>query len=445
LSEGRRLWLYSFSDFHSTDSDFYPGEYNKTYVNMPEDNRIDKLADYLRSGNVFVVSGNLINDLRFRINDNTMGETCFTGNDKLILTIEISQPTNAFPLHHVDLIEGIVDGYRLAGTPEYNVDSVSTTRVLKRYSTQNITNGKIIIRDTIAFSSKHAYYRLRGTHHAPGTVGETDAAGNPLPDNTPNTSEKALNDLWFYSNPIFVKQVKNATEIVSHRGSNHLAPENTMASIRKALEHGASWIEIDVRTSKDGVLYNFHDMVLNRTTNGAGFFSQQTSQEIDRLDAGSWFSSEFAGERIPRVADILDSLQGIASVYFDVKDANLEQLISLVREKGYSDKCFFWFGSLAKQREFLSLAPDLKIKVNASNVSRLKEWLEECKPVKPAIVETGVANITPEFRSFCRSNGIKIMPIVSSNTSVYRDVILSEADMVNMDQPEIFQEILKNF
>jgi glycerophosphoryl diester phosphodiesterase len=240
-------------------------------------------------------------------------------------------------------------------------------------------------------------------------------------------------------------QDTRSIEIVSHRGANHLAPENTYAAIQKALEYGAAWIEIDVRTSKDGVLYNFHDMGVSRTTNGTGFMRSLTSQEIDRLDAGSWFSQEFAGERVPRVADLLDSLKGKANVYFDVKDADLRQLIDLVREKGYEKNSFFWFGSLAMQREFLNLAPDLKIKVNAASVEKMQEWLDECAPVKPAIVETGVNNITPEFRDFCHSHGIRVMAIVTGDTSAYRDVILSKADMVNLDQPEVFQEALRNF
>jgi glycerophosphoryl diester phosphodiesterase len=235
-------------------------------------------------------------------------------------------------------------------------------------------------------------------------------------------------------------------EVSSHRGACFLAPENTYASIRKALDYGANRIEIDVRMSKDSVLYLFHDMVLNRTTNGAGPFRELTSQEIDRLDVGSWFGPEFAGERVPRVANVLDSLKGKADVYFDVKDADLRLLVDLVREKGYADKCFFWFGSLARQREFLEIAPDLPIKVNAGTVERLQEWLEECKPVKPAIIETGIRNMTPELRSFCNSLGIRIMiNITGEDTSRYRDVIRLKADIINLDRPEVFQKILHEF
>ena len=78
-------------------------------------------------------------------------------------------------------------------------------------------------------------------------------------------------------------------EVVVHRGANYLAPENTVASAYAALDNGATWIEVDVRSSKDGVLYNMHDPTLDRTTNGKGLISDMMSADIDKLDAGSWF------------------------------------------------------------------------------------------------------------------------------------------------------------
>lgn len=208
LSEGRKWWLFSCSDFHNIRSDFYPGEYNKTYVYMPEKINPEELADYLRSGNSFVVSGNFVDGLQFRINNKTMGETCCTQKQKVTLTLEVSQPQNTtLPLDHIDLIEGVVGKYQQPGTPGYTTDSVSTTRVIHTFSKlSRKANGKIQITYTFTPSAPHTYYRLRGTHHAPGTAGETDMQGNPLPDNTPNTRSKALNDQWFYSNPIFVKK-----------------------------------------------------------------------------------------------------------------------------------------------------------------------------------------------------------------------------------------------
>lgn len=108
-------------------------------------------------------------------------------------------------------------------------------------------------------------------------------------------------------------------EVVVHRGANFLAPENTLPSARAALKYGAEWIELDVRKSKDGVLYNLHDETLDRTTDGHGPIRLVTSSEIERLDAGSWFGPAFRGLKVPRIETMLDSLKGKANVFFDVK------------------------------------------------------------------------------------------------------------------------------
>ena len=134
-------------------------------------------------------------------------------------------------------------------------------------------------------------------------------------------------------------------EIVVHRGANALAPENTWPSAEAALQYGAKWIEVDVRKSKDGILFNLHDETLDRTTNGKGKLADMMAKEVSQLDAGSWFGPEFAGLRVPTIAEMLDSLQGKAYVFFDVKRGTpIPTLVNLVREKRFADKSFFWFG-----------------------------------------------------------------------------------------------------
>ena len=108
-------------------------------------------------------------------------------------------------------------------------------------------------------------------------------------------------------------------EVVVHRGANALAPENTVASADSALKYGATWVEVDVRPSRDGVLFNLHDETLDRTTNGTGRLVDMLAADVHRLDAGSWFSPQFAGQHVPTIAEMLDSLQGRAKVFFDVK------------------------------------------------------------------------------------------------------------------------------
>lgn len=208
LSEGRHWWLFTCSDFHNLNSDFLPGEYNKTYLFLPERIEPTRLADYLRSGNCFVVGGNFIQDLRFTLGRSTMGETAkVKSGEKVVLTIKVKEnPQSGHPLHHIDLIAGKVSPKAAPGTEAYQQDHVATTEVIARFTEKDwkrTDDGFLTIEYSLTPQAEKTYYRLRGTHLAPNTPGETDAEGNPLPDEGVNTAEKALNDQWFYSNPIF--------------------------------------------------------------------------------------------------------------------------------------------------------------------------------------------------------------------------------------------------
>lgn len=105
--------------------------------------------------------------------------------------------------------------------------------------------------------------------------------------------------------------------VVAHRGSSGTAPENTMAAIRRAVEAGAKFVEIDVQRTADERLIVFHDAVLGRTTNGSGRVDAHTYQEIARLDAGSWMDESYAGEQVPLLIDVLDYLRG--KVYLNIE------------------------------------------------------------------------------------------------------------------------------
>ena len=230
-------------------------------------------------------------------------------------------------------------------------------------------------------------------------------------------------------------------EVVVHRGANHLAPENTVASAFAALRNGATWIEVDVRRSKDSVLFNMHDPTLNRTTNGTGYIAERSSEYIKKLDAGAWFGKDYAGTHVPTIAEMLDSLQGKAQVFFDVKsDTPIPQLVKMVRAKGFADKSFFWFGDSAMLKEFIALAPEMKIKVNASDVAGIKRWMRVCKP---SYIEIDARHITDSVRLFCHSNGIRIMAAIQgSGAEAYREAIYRQPDLVNLDRPELFMQIL---
>ncbi|MBM86410.1 MAG: glycerophosphoryl diester phosphodiesterase [Rhodospirillaceae bacterium] len=91
--------------------------------------------------------------------------------------------------------------------------------------------------------------------------------------------------------------------VIGHRGAMAKAPENTLASFRRAAKDGSRWIELDVHLTSDGIPIVFHDDELDRTSDGSGPLSAITLAELQRLDAGTWFNPEFAGARIPTLAE----------------------------------------------------------------------------------------------------------------------------------------------
>ena len=124
--------------------------------------------------------------------------------------------------------------------------------------------------------------------------------------------------------------------IVAHRGLLLHAPENTLSNFRACLELRVGF-EFDVQRTKDGKLVCIHDPTVNRTTNGVGKVADLTLAEIQKLDAGSWFGPEFAGEKAPAVAEVLALVSEFrrreALIAVDLKAPGVEQQVVRLAER----------------------------------------------------------------------------------------------------------------
>lgn len=169
--------------------------------------------------------------------------------------------------------------------------------------------------------------------------------------------------------PAFASNGKSEMVNVAHRGASGHAPENTMAAFEKAFEMKADYIEIDVQMTKDGRLVAIHDTTVNRTTNGNGFVGDYTLEEIQQLDAGSWFGEEFAGEQIPTFEEIIDEYRGKIGILIELKSPELypgmeekvaEALIERNMQKPNNDKIIiqsFNHESVQQSKELLPNIP----------------------------------------------------------------------------------------
>ncbi|WP_053373141.1 S-layer homology domain-containing protein [Paenibacillus sp. FJAT-27812] len=261
LGEGRHFWNFANSDFHfkvagdQFSSGYLPGEYSKNYT-WVDGNDMNAVLKGMRSGKSFSAYGNLINALDFNIANETgkgeMGEDFkVKEGDPLKLTIRFKSPktnnyaviksvtpavndrythtsnvTNEVNVDHVDLIAGDVTGEVKPGSPNYNKDTNESTKVIARFTSKDWTTdaeGYNVITYNLGAANKDQYFRLRGTNLGVDVAGETEN-GEPLIDakveddrsfendkdvqsmkRFNEINDRNYKDLWFYSNPIFVK------------------------------------------------------------------------------------------------------------------------------------------------------------------------------------------------------------------------------------------------
>jgi glycerophosphoryl diester phosphodiesterase len=236
-----------------------------------------------------------------------------------------------------------------------------------------------------------------------------------------------------------VEPLNRKIEIVCHRGANEYAPENTYASAQLCIDWRMDYVEIDVNTSQDGVMYVFHGPELHKTTNGSGMIYELTADELDKLDAGSWFDPRFAGERIPHLEPFLRWIKGKAKVFLDVKLASLDALVELIHDVGLESECFFWFELDQAARFFREMAPELLLKMNAESVAGI---IDADEVYRANIIEISLSKVNQDLMTECRERGLRVMLAYGENDPhAFRQMLSWHPDMVNVNHGDVFAQV----
>lgn len=152
--------------------------------------------------------------------------------------------------------------------------------------------------------------------------------------------------------------------ILGHRGAKNYAPENTLAAFNLALEQGADGVELDAKLSADRVVVVHHDETVNRTTDGKGRVSQLTLAALRELDAGSFFSDKFRGEKIPTLDEVFESIGKRAFInveltnYSTPRDALVEKVVELVKRHGLQKRILFSSFFASNLKKAAALLPE---------------------------------------------------------------------------------------
>lgn len=232
--------------------------------------------------------------------------------------------------------------------------------------------------------------------------------------------------------------------VIAHRGVSHLAPENTVASFKMANELGIEWVEFDVMLSKDQVPVVFHDDTLSRTTNGSGFIDQYTFDELRKLDAGSWFSSAFAGEKIPSLSEVIGFLAANQmnanieiKVLHDNDVINVQKTLEVIAKIRPPADSMFLFSSFS-----IDALHELKRLIPAAKRGLLidewhDDWLELCQELECVSLNVNHGILTLERVQAVKSNGLMLLAYTVDDPARAEELREWGVDAVFSNQPEL--------
>lgn len=152
--------------------------------------------------------------------------------------------------------------------------------------------------------------------------------------------------------------------IIAHRGASRAAPENTLAAMKKAMELGADYAELDACETKDGEIVLMHDEKLERTTGQKGMIWEYSLPELKEFEAGSWFGEEFGGEPIPTLQEVMNLVKGKMKLNIEIKvfgheHSIAQNVVDIIRAENFEDECMVTSFDREIIEEVKNIAPEL--------------------------------------------------------------------------------------
>lgn len=247
---------------------------------------------------------------------------------------------------------------------------------------------------------------------------------------------------------------------VAHRGSSAEAPENTLAAVQEGIADRADYVEIDVQRSADGELVVIHDVDLTRTTDVEQVFPDRSSYqvgdftlaELKQLDAGSWKSAEFAGERIPTLQEVLDVLRPSASgLLLEMKSPALypgisEDLVAALQaQPGYLPsttangrlvvQSFDWEFMATFNQQLPQVTAGLLGEPTDAQMEEFSSWADQINP------HHSVA--TPEFVDRVHELGMETLVYTVNDPARMETLVDNGVDGIITDEPDVLDEVLR--
>lgn len=225
-------------------------------------------------------------------------------------------------------------------------------------------------------------------------------------------------------------------EVIGHRGAAGIEPENTLRSIKKAIDLGVDRIEIDVRVTKDKRLVVVHDETVDRTTNGQGYVKELVFDELRKLDAGK-------GEKIPTLEEVLGLTRGKVILQIELKAMEATGLVVHLIEEMKTEKDVVITSSMQEALERVhDLKPSLKTGFLASGLR--EDMYQKAIAAHCNAVHVNYRNIEPKLIEEAHNKGLRIAAANPDNKEDMDRVIEMGIDIIGSNRPDILIDLLES-
>ncbi len=243
--------------------------------------------------------------------------------------------------------------------------------------------------------------------------------------------------------------------IIAHRGASAYFPENTQSAFLGAIAMQADMVELDVQLTSDGEVVVFHDEKMSRCTNGRGRIADYTLAQLKKVDAGSWFSKEFAGEKIPTLAEVLNVCKEKIAVNIEIKTEAVTNDVT----GGIEEKCLRIVDQIGMQDHvvFSSFDPlalrHLKQVDPAAPIAVLFEQKHYGSKLPSQIMESlgadafncSLKELSPQRLADLKSNDIPFnVYTINDETNMMR-LLAGEASGIFTNNPDRLRRVLEEF
>ena len=220
--------------------------------------------------------------------------------------------------------------------------------------------------------------------------------------------------------------------VVAHRGAHIGIPENTLAAYEAAIEIGVDFVEVDLRTTRDGHIVSIHNKEIDSyVTNGEqGLVSESTLDQLKRLDIGSRIGPQWSNERIPAFEEILDLCRGRVGIYLDSKDASVDKLVSIVKSRDMAGQVL-WYADFDELERVAELCSECILMPDPGPEENLPKVIER---FQPSVIAAVWRHYSRSFAATCHQAGA-IVIVDESDPACWEDALAFNSDGIQSDHP----------